>query len=262
MSSHTAIRFFIIRYILCNLMLYYPLYLTDELWNRPCGVVMYLTYIAFAILVSIAEVDYKSHVEEFNAYNIVAIVLYWIWLFINLIEIPFIFLGRRQSLAFGGLYVNLFVSLLIALTVTAFGHSFRHEGVPVERLLLIIMAFTVYTMEQIAEPRYRELYWYYKGAISPDQIGKVSPISGIGSNALMKLAHNASKAMGISDEALQVIEAQLSGMKIRQGEEEALDDWLAVIYKLRRLSLFALHLKCSDPNRPFHLPNTAILSVN
>ena len=216
-------------------MLYYPLYLTDELWNRPCGVVMYLTYIAFAILVSIAEVDYKSHVEEFNAYNIVAIVLYWIWLFINLIEIPFIFLGRRQSLAFGGLYVNLFVSLLIALTVTAFGHSFRHEGVPVERLLLIIMAFTVYTMEQIAEPRYRELYWYYKGAISPDQIGKVSPISGIGSNALMKLAHNASKAMGISDEALQVIEAQLSGMKIRQGEEEALDDWLAVIYKLSKV---------------------------
>jgi len=51
----------------------------------------------------------------------------------------------------------------------------------------------------------------------------------------MKLAHNACKAMGISDEALQVIEAQLSGMKIRQGEEEALDDWLAVIYKLSKV---------------------------
>lgn len=51
----------------------------------------------------------------------------------------------------------------------------------------------------------------------------------------MKLIINASKALGISDEALQTIEKKLKCSKIRQDEEEALDDWTVIIYKLSKV---------------------------
>ena len=80
-----------------------------------------------------------------------------------------------------------------------------------------------------------KFYWVYKGCISAGDLGKQPPITGVGTNALMKLVINASKAMGISDEALQTIEKKLEGSKIRQDEEEALDDWTVIIYKLSKV---------------------------
>lgn len=80
-----------------------------------------------------------------------------------------------------------------------------------------------------------KFYWVYKGCISAGDLGKQPPITGVGTNALMKLVINASKALGISDEALQTIEKKLKCSKIRQDEEEALDDWTVIIYKLSKV---------------------------
>lgn len=207
-------------------------------WVRPLGFIMYLSYIVFVITVTAAKNDVDSHeVTEGGdpTYWIIAVVQYCIWLLINLFELPYAFLGRRLSLAFGGLYFILIYTALISGTITVFFYSFTNESVPMENYALVLMSCTVYVCERYGEPTYRQLDMFYKGCTSPDQVGKLPPISDIGSNALMKLAINSAEAVEIPSEAIQNIETQLKGLKIRQGETEALDDWMVVIYKLSKV---------------------------
>jgi len=199
---------------------------------------MYLTYVVFVIVITAAQTDAESHdvAEGGNAvYYTIAFWLYIIWLLIQISESPYIFLGRRLSLAFGGFYLNLINTSLLFGTTGVFLHSFTNESFPFEQLTLVLMACTVYAFERYGEPRYRQLDMFFKGCTSPDQVDKLPPISDIGSNALMKLAINSAEAVEIPPEAIQNIQTRLSGLKIRQGETEALDDWMVVIYKLSKV---------------------------
>jgi len=199
---------------------------------------MYLAYLVFVITIVVAKTDVDSHkiAEGGDAtYYIIAFWIYIILLVIQISELPYVFLGRRQSLAFGGLYFTLIYTALICGTTGVFGWSFTNESFPFEQLALVLMSCTVYVCERYAEPTYRQLDMFYKGCTSPDQVDKLPPISDIGSNALMKLAINSAEAVEIPSEAIKNIETQLKGLKIRQGETEALDDWMVVIYKLSKV---------------------------
>ncbi|KAL7549891.1 hypothetical protein ACHAWF_013141 [Thalassiosira exigua] len=70
------------------------------------------------------------------------------------------------------------------------------------------------------------------------EFGKQKPIAGISNRALVQVAKNASKAVGISDPAIKQIAACLEGQRIREDESKALDDWTLVIYKISKVVSF------------------------
>ena len=87
---------------------------------------------------------------------------------------------------------------------------------------------------------YENLYCYYHGAISKDEVKDgVRPIAGISNSALQKIAANACKALKIPDEASKTVQKVLDSHRIREGKEEALDDWTYTIYKLTYAVSFA-----------------------
>lgn len=218
--------------------------------------------------------------DGYKPLDITTDVIYWLWTAMNIVLSSSIWVGRRQSIAWTGLYTTLFYGVFIAGTLVSFNFSFANSDFPIEYVVLIIMACTVFILERIIKPRDRQvskrkrqdnhlslclwpkcykscivhitnvcsplssphliigiikLYCAYKGVISRDQIGKQPPISGVGRNALYELIINASKAMDISDEALENVKQQVNGLKIRQDEGEALDDWMVIIYKLSKV---------------------------
>jgi len=205
-------------------------------FDVPLALVMYLTYFAFAILIVVAEIVNTSNKgqDDYKPFYITTDVIYWLWIAMNIVISSSIWVGRRQSIAWTGLYTTLSYGVFIAGTLASFTFSFTISDFPIEYVVLILMACTVFILERIIEPRDRQLYCAYKGVISRDQIGKQPPISGVGRNALSKLIINASKAMDISEETLETIKQQVNGLKIRQDEGEALDDWMVIIYKLSK----------------------------
>ncbi len=87
--------------------------------------------------------------------------------------------------------------------------------------------------QRVIDPAYERLYCYYNSAISKDEVKDgVRPIAGISNSALLKICANSGKALKFPDEAIKTIQQNLGGQRIREGEEEALDDWTNTIYKL------------------------------
>ena len=104
-------------------MYHFIIITTDKYWVRPLGFIMYLSYIVFVITIAAAKADAESHGNA--TYGIIAVVQYLIWLLVNLFELPYVFLGRRQLLAFGGLYLNLIYTALMSGTIYVFFYSFK-----------------------------------------------------------------------------------------------------------------------------------------
>ena len=73
------------------------------------------------------------------------------------------------------------------------------------------------------------------GAASDDEIGKVKPVSGISNRALVQVARNSAKAVGVSDAAIEAVATVLEGQRVRSDPDEALDDWTLAIYKLSKV---------------------------
>ena len=137
------------------------LHITVEYWNRPAGFIIYITYMVFAILVAVvAQIDQESNKGEENymGYYITIQVVYCIWLIVFIFaELPSAIFGRRQHIAWCGLYIELLGALLVAGTITSIYFSFIYDNFQFERLTLVLMAFAVYVMERIMEPRYRQV---------------------------------------------------------------------------------------------------------
>lgn len=84
--------------------------------------------------------------------------MYCIWILVlGFAEMPTAIFGRRQHIAWSGLYIELLGALLVAGTVSSFAFAFTYDNFPFERLTLVLMAFAVYVMERIMEPRYRQV---------------------------------------------------------------------------------------------------------
>jgi hypothetical protein len=99
---------------------------------------------------------------------------------------------------------------------------------------------TIFVDQKMIDPSFKDLYYYYNSAISKDEVKDgVPPIAGISNSALMKIAANASKALGYSEEAGKAIQQVLEGQRIREGRKEALDDWTYTINKLMHVVSFA-----------------------
>ena len=115
----------------------------------------------FAILVAVvAQIDQESNKGEENyiGYYITIQVVYCIWLIVLVFaELPPAIFGRRQIIAWCGLYIELLGALLVAGTITSIYFSFIYDNFQFERLTLVLMAFAVYVMERIREPRYRQV---------------------------------------------------------------------------------------------------------
>lgn len=178
---------------------------------------MYLTYFAFAILIAVAEVVKTSNKgqEDHKPFHITTQVIYWLWVAMNIVISSSIWVGRRQSIAWTGLYTTLSYGVFIAGTLASFNFSFTISDFPIEYVVLILMACTVFILERIIEPRDQQvskrkrqvtftlypsdlgqsvytyacsplppppliigiikLYCAYKGVISRDQIGMQPP---------------------------------------------------------------------------------------
>ena len=136
-------------------------YITVEYWDRPAGFIIYITYMVFAILVAVAQIDRESSQGEENYmgyYITITQVVYGIWLIVlGFAELPTAIFGRRQHIAWCGLYIELLGALLVAGTITSIYFSFIYDNFQFERLTLVLMAFAVYVMERIMEPRYRQV---------------------------------------------------------------------------------------------------------
>ncbi|KAL7549513.1 hypothetical protein ACHAWF_014128 [Thalassiosira exigua] len=225
----------------------------EKIWGKPLTMLMYILYMFVAVLITAYNVNTDS-TKKTKAYAVAALCGYSLWQILCLVNLPCLFWGRRSLFAWGGLIRVMILIMLNLATLLFFLTSFNrfNFGPKHHALLLIFMAATVFFDQQIVEPLFRQKLWYYHGAISSKEFeaGEQVPISGIGTKALKQVATNASKAVGISDEAIESIKQHLDGNNIREGQDEALDDWTLVIYKLGKVVSFV----------PFCRSKTAITS--
>ena len=208
--------------------------------------IMFLTYIIVVGLVVVDVINDDPSQEIIYFYVAIACVIIWE----IAIDIPlYAYLwGGRQGFAWGGLYVILFSIVLQAGTLAFFLTSFAVDAKDswhLPKILLILLAFTTYVEQKIVKPSFRKLSWCYVGAATQEEAReKPPPIAGISSIILQKVARNACKAVGISDEAAQTIEQLLEGQRIRKEEEEAIDDWVLTINKITKSVSFAPFSPC------------------
>ena len=120
---------------------------------------MYLTYFAFAILIAVAEIVKTSNKgqDDYKPFHITTQVIYWLWFVMNIVISSSIWVGRRHSIAWTGLYTTLSYGVFIAGTLAPFHYSFTIPDFPIEYVVLILMACTVFILERIIEPRDRQV---------------------------------------------------------------------------------------------------------
>ena len=98
----------------------------------------------------------------------------------------------------------------------------------------------IFVDQRMIDASFKHLYYYYHGAITKVELKDGVPhIAGISNSALLKIATAAGKALFIPEEAIETIQQELGGLKIREGKEDALDDWTYTIYKLTLAVSFA-----------------------
>ena len=244
-------------------------------WGRPMNLTMYIMYVLIAGLVSFNHVT----VEPIPGIRVVGITCYGVWQFLNFLNSLYAWASLRQMFAWVGPYITLLDLALNVGTVLMFYYSFRDIAVgslQLEYGLLIVMAGVsllsiyqlsivllalsvvllitllisqaIYVDQRIVDPAFKNLYYYYNGAITKVELkGGVPPIAGISNSALLKIASAAGKALKFPDEAIETIQKEIGNLKIREGEQEALDDWTYTIYKLTRAVSFSpLYLKSSS----------------
>lgn len=219
-------------------------------------ITMYFGVLALAVLEFILP-------EKRDIFKIAVQVAYAFWQAANFVSIWSYFgfvWPRRMCLAWGGLYVVLlwYVAQVatIAFLVVAYEPYTAHVSfgkgsmgrLTLGSFLPLFLAVTVFVERKYLKPSFRQLHWYYQGIISveEEEAGeKQHPtIAGIGSVTLQKVARNACKAIGITDEAAQTIEQILDGQQIRQDKDDALDDWTLTINKITKAVSFAPHSTC------------------
>ncbi len=150
----------------------------------------------------------------------------------------FVLVGGLQSWRWGG-YPILIETILQAATVTLFGFAFQNHSeaedhFPFRYFLLVSMAVSVFIEQQIADPAFNQLHLLYRGAITDDDLENNDKVlvTGINNKILIEAAKDAALAVGIHEKALGNIERVLAGQTIRDGEEDALDDWMFIVTKL------------------------------
>jgi len=214
---------------------------------------MYIIFALVSMLVVASQSDTNPIPRDIN---IVSLFGYGIWILVTCIHLPYI-CGGRQVFAWGGLYSYILFFSLQAGTITIFGWTIDKDRrdiygeMGLQSYLLVFMSVTIFVYQRILRPSYRKLFWFYHGTISNDEVKKVPPICGISNEALMKLASDACKMVGISDEASNTIQQCLNGQRISEDEDEAISDWTLTINKLTKAVSFA----------PFRTPKSRITSA-
>lgn len=214
-------------------------------WGGILNLLMYLAYILVVILVLIEDIDPTRK----DTIRIIAIICGVIWQIAILIPNVAYLWGGRHGFAWGGLYVNI---LFYVLQIATWGFLETKEHMSgqsfhLNQLLLLFLAAVTYIDQKIIKPSFRKLSWYYLGVISKEESReKPTPISDINSSTLQKVAKNACKATGVSDEAAQTIEQLLEGQRIRKDNKEALDDWTLTIKKITKAVSFAPFSCCQS----------------
>ncbi|KAL7550896.1 hypothetical protein ACHAWF_014100 [Thalassiosira exigua] len=208
-------------------------------WGRPVNAAMYVLYLFVVALITSYNVDDAQNQDERNNYYLASRVGYGLYQALILVHVPTFFMGRRTLYAWGGLFrVGMSVALncgSIAFFAMAFSPDVGDGYHPFQNYLLLFMAFSVFFDQQIVEPVFKQLCQNFQGAISDDEIGKVKPVSGISNRALVQVARNSAKAVGVSDAAIEAVATVLEGQRVRSDPDEALDDWTLAIYKLSKV---------------------------
>jgi hypothetical protein len=220
-------------------------------FSRPGAIldfIMFFTYIIVVGLVVLGQIIHES--AKIRIFFYVGVTCVVVWEIAIDIPLHAYLWGGRQGFAWGGLYVMLLsiflqagtlVFFILAFLVQIEGLQSYHSG----KVLLVLLALTTYVEQRVVKPAFRKLSFSYLGVVTKEEAReKPPPISGISSIVLQKIARNACKAVGISDEAAQTIEQLLEGQRIRKEEEEAFDDWALTIHKITKCVSFAPFSSC------------------
>mmetsp|Transcript_3638 Transcript_3638/g.5368 ORF Transcript_3638/g.5368 Transcript_3638/m.5368 type:complete len:903 (+) Transcript_3638:172-2880(+) len=209
-------------------------------WGKPMNLTMYVMYVLIAALVSANA----ATADPLPNLRFLAWTCYGVWQLLNFLNGLYMWGSVRQTLAWAGPYKCLLDMLFQGGTVTMVALSFENikiGSMELEYGLLIVMAGAIFVDQRMIDTSFKHLYYYYHGAITKDEIKDGVPhnIAGISNSALLKIAAAAGKALRIPDEAIETIQQELGDLKIREGKEDALDDWTYTIYKLTLAVSFA-----------------------
>eukprot|EP00986_Skeletonema_menzelii_P014650 scaffold9886_cov143-Skeletonema_menzelii.AAC.3 len=210
-------------------------------WGRFFNLIMYICYVLIAALIQADNATpTPDDVPHARTVGLIISVIWFVLAFVNSVYVCF---SVHQTIAWAGLYKVILWSVLLGGTAVMLSYSFQNVVVgamQIEYGLLIVMAGFIFIDQRLIDPMYENLYCYYHGAISKDEVKDgVRPIAGISNSALQKIAANACKALKIPDEASKTVQKVLDSHRIREGKEEALDDWTYTIYKLTYAVSFA-----------------------
>ena len=225
--------------------------LFSKSWGRFFTLLMFAGYGAVALMASLQSILPAS--ESYALYK-TSVAVYVLWE-LAMICSCIVYFSGRMSLAWGGLYKIILFALSQGVTVAFLWISYDENtmglnigGITIGQMLPVFLATTLYIERKVLKPAFRKLHMYYQGLISVAEMDdeeeekerdKFPRIAGIGSDVLQKVARNACKALDISSEAAQTIEQLLQGQRIRQGKDEAVDDWSLTIKKITKSVSFA-----------------------
>uniref|UniRef100_A0A7S2PV72 ATP-dependent transporter ycf16 n=1 Tax=Skeletonema marinoi TaxID=267567 RepID=A0A7S2PV72_9STRA len=208
-------------------------------WGKPMNLTMYVMYVLIAALVSANA----ATADPLPNLRFIAWTCYGVWQLLNFLNGLYLFGSVRQTFAWVGPY-RLFLDILfqggtVAMVYLSF-KNYKIGSMELEYGLLIVMAGAIFVDQRMIDASFKHLYYYYHGAITKVELKDGVPhIAGISNSALLKIATAAGKALFIPEEAIETIQQELGGLKIREGKEDALDDWTYTIYKLTLAVSFA-----------------------